>query len=248
MTEAQTVLVELLIAAPIDEVWRALRDPAEIGRWFGWKYPGLKEEIEMIFVGGAEADEPARCIRFPHTGDVFTLESQGDRTIVRLTRAAPAEGTWDDIYDDVVEGWTTFLQQLRFTLGRHARDERRTVYLSGRTRGAGDPNPIDALGFQTLSGTSIGDSYSLTVATGDRLDGSVWFRSKHQIGVTVDTFGDGLLVIATRPATDTSPHGGGMAVLTLYGQDDVAFEACRARWHGWWTSAFELLEAHPVGA
>ena len=246
MAERQALLVELLIDAPLEEVWRALRDPAEIARWFGWKYPGLKEEIDLIFHGGAAADETAHRIRFQHTGDVFSLEREGNRTIVRLTRAAPAEGTWDDIYDDVVEGWRTFLQQLRFTLEHHARDERQTVYLSGRARAAADPLPIDALGLHVLAAVPVGARYSAQAATGDTLHGSVWFRSKHQIVLTVDEFGHGLLAIVRRPAGAGSPHGGGMAVLTFYGLHDGVFETWRARWHAWWAGAFDLIDAHPA--
>jgi hypothetical protein len=246
MTDTHTVLVELLIAAPIDEVWRALREPAEIARWFGWKYPGLKEEIDLIFAADATADDSAHRILFQETGDVFSLESRGDYTIVRLTRAAPVDGTWDDIYDDTVEGWTTFLQQLRFTLERHPRDERRTVYISGRSRASGDPDPLVALGLEALATAQVGGRYTIRVATGDTLHGSIWFRSKHQIGLTADECGDGLLVVARRPATAGSPHGGGMAVLTFYGSGDRDFEAWRERWHAWWIDAFELIESHPA--
>ena len=43
------VVAEVVIAAPADAVWRALREPAEIRRWFGWDYDGLDAEIEFIF-------------------------------------------------------------------------------------------------------------------------------------------------------------------------------------------------------
>ena len=248
MTENQTVLVELLIAAPVDDVWRALRDPEQIARWFGWKYPTLKEEIDYIFFHdtGTVADESTHTIRFSETGDVFSLEPMGDRTIIRLTRAARADGSWDDIYDDIIEGWTTFLQQLRFTLERHAADERRTLYVSGRARAAGDPNQVEALGFGSMTTARVGEAYALTAPTGDRLKGTVWFRSKHQVGVTVDALGDGLLVVARRPPTEKSPHGGGMIVLSAYQLTETEFEAWVARWHLWWSGAYELTDAHPA--
>ena len=37
---------------------------------------------------------------------------------MRVTRAAPA-GSWDGVYDEVNEGWLTFVQQLRFYLERN---------------------------------------------------------------------------------------------------------------------------------
>jgi len=113
------VIIEIVIAAPADAVWRALRDPAEIKRWFGWDYEGAEDEVDEIFVRGATADENARTIDLGEGGR-FELSEQGTRTIVTVTRAAPAGASgWDGIYDEVNEGWLTFLQQLRFMLERH---------------------------------------------------------------------------------------------------------------------------------
>lgn len=44
MKPSDRVIVDILVVAPIDVVWRALREPAEINRWFGWDYPQLAEE------------------------------------------------------------------------------------------------------------------------------------------------------------------------------------------------------------
>jgi uncharacterized protein YndB with AHSA1/START domain len=55
MADAERLLIEVTMAAPVDAVWRALRDPAEIRRWFGWDYDGLDEEIRLILEEGAEA-------------------------------------------------------------------------------------------------------------------------------------------------------------------------------------------------
>lgn len=52
--------------------------------------------------------------------DRFTLAANGEHTIVRLIRSAPVtNASWQGIYDDIVEGWLTFIQQLRFALERH---------------------------------------------------------------------------------------------------------------------------------
>jgi uncharacterized protein YndB with AHSA1/START domain len=60
------VIAEVEVAAPADAVWRALREPAEIRRWFGWDYEGLDEEIRQIFVDGAKADDGAEWFSSPH--------------------------------------------------------------------------------------------------------------------------------------------------------------------------------------
>jgi uncharacterized protein YndB with AHSA1/START domain len=125
------VVVEVVVAAPVEAVWRALRDPAEIRRWFGWQYDeqgGLDEEIRYIFVEHSTADDEAHVLDGGEGGTI-SLEPQGDRTVVRVTRAAPAGG-WEGVYDEVNEGWLTFIQQLRFYLERHAGQERSTLHVS----------------------------------------------------------------------------------------------------------------------
>jgi len=237
MTESRAVVVEVVVAAPIDAVWKALRDPAIIARWFGWSDPGLPDEIEYIFFTHATADDAS--YRLTLDDDEFTLEAQGDQTLVRVTRAAPAGGSWNEIYDDIAEGWRTFVHQLRFAFGRHAGEPRRTIYLSGRTRSQGAPPPPEALGLGAFAEAWPGHSYAIDVATGDRLTGHVWFRSAWQIGLVVDSFGPGLLVAMRRPPTTASPFGGGMIVLTLYGFDEAAHAALTARWRRWFEAAFD---------
>jgi hypothetical protein len=113
------VICEVVIAAPADAVWRALREPSEIRRWFGWDYDGLDAEIEYIFLGEAKADDAERVLDMG-VGGMIALEHRGDATVARVTRAA-GEG-----YDEVNEGWITFIQQLRFYLERHPGRDRRT--------------------------------------------------------------------------------------------------------------------------
>jgi hypothetical protein len=123
------VIVEIEIAASIDTVWAALRDRVEIKRWFGWDYDGLDDEIEFIFFQAPKADDDAHVLDGGPPG-VIALEERGDRTVVRVTRAAPA-GSWDGVYDEINEGWITFFQQLRFYLERHPGQDRRTVHVPG---------------------------------------------------------------------------------------------------------------------
>lgn len=127
---SEPVLFEVVIAAPAETVWRALRDRAEIRRWFGWDYEGIDDEIDMIFFGDdTGVDDDARTLDFGPAGR-FVLEDQGERTVVRLVRAAPAgQDGWDGIYDDINEGWLSFMQQLRFMLERHPGQDRETVHV-----------------------------------------------------------------------------------------------------------------------
>ena len=117
------VIVEIEIAAPVDAVWRALRERDEIKRWFGWEYDGFDEEIDFIFFQASEADDEAKTLDGGPGGRI-ALEARGDRTVVRVTRPEPAGG-----YDEVNEGWLTFIQQLRFYLERHPGQDRRTEHV-----------------------------------------------------------------------------------------------------------------------
>ena len=91
-----------------------MRDPAEIRRWFGWDYEGLEEEIEFIFFQASKADDDAHVID-GGPGGMIALEDAGRPD----GRARHARGGRDGVYDEVNEGWLTFIQQLRFYLERH---------------------------------------------------------------------------------------------------------------------------------
>ena len=228
------VLIEVTLPAPADEVWRALRDPATIRRWFGWDYDGIDDEIRQIFVDGPVASDADRTLTWPG-GDRFAVEPRGTGSVLRVTRAAPAGGAgWDAVYDDVAEGWITFVQQLRFLMTRHPGDERRTVFLSGRPAEAGSPLALATLGLGAVADRPAGDRYDVTLATGERLAGEVWFRSPFQLGLTVDGYGDGLVVVAERPF---APEGA-MLVVTTYGLGADAVAAVDDRWRRWWAPRY----------
>ena len=66
------------------------------------------------------------------------------------------------------------------------------------------------------------------------LSGEVLFRSDLQLGLTVDEWGDGLLLIAQSP----SVPGAASMLLCTYGVD-VAFMAdLESRWSAWWDDHF----------
>lgn len=243
-TESKTtdrVLVEITIAAPVETVWAALREPEQIRRWFGWDADTLNDEIDFIFVKHAEASESTRTIQFGEfqgSADRFELEARGAHTALRVVRTAPVSDTdWESVYDDVTEGWITFVEQLRLALEKHPGAERRTIYLSGKAL-AGQALPSRALAGARLRDDGPGRSYTAQAQTGDTLTGTVWHRSPFQIGLTVEQWGDGLLVVTDRPASPKSPHGGGSVVLTTYGLAEDAFQALQTRWSTWWTSRY----------
>jgi hypothetical protein len=223
-------LVTLPLSAPADEAWRALRDPAIIRSWFGWDYDGLADEIQMIFVDGTEADDDRRTLTWPDQGARFMVEPAGDgASLLRVVWPAAGEG-----FDDVGEGWITFVHQLSFMLARHPDDERRMVWVGGPPRDAG-PLPIAALGLAAVADQPAGSRYEADGPGGERWAGEVWFRSRRQVGLTVDAYGDGLVVLAERPEEPRSA----MVVVSTYGLDDAAFAAVEDRWRTWWAAGFE---------
>jgi uncharacterized protein YndB with AHSA1/START domain len=142
--------VEITVNADRDTVWRAMTDIEQIRQWFGWDYDGIDGEIRYIFVDQMKHEPPARMT--DQDGSWYIeLVAEGPRTIVRVVQPGDLDGTdWDEIYDEIEEGWRTFLEQLRFLLDTRTAGRRRTVFLTG------------------------------TSAAGMQLDGEPWHRSRYQ--------------------------------------------------------------------
>jgi hypothetical protein len=238
--------VEVTVSAPAEVVWRWLRDPDLLEQWHGWQAPGLAGEIRQTFLDGAVEDAAARRLVL-EGGDTVVVLPQGDRSMVRMVRGSrtPQEGAEgepsDDVDDptqegeapddEVTEAWRTFLQQLRFAVERHPADRRRTLHLDGASTGAG---PVaEELHLDDLSSAPGASRYDEHVV-GERLHGRVWFSSATQLGLVVDAWGDGLLVLRHRPASAGEPHGGATAVLSTYGLPDADFADLQGRWRQWW--------------
>ncbi len=212
--------IEVTVAAPVDAVWKALRDKEEIRQWHGWDYHGLDDEIDQIYF--ADVVEDGRTLALGG-GDRFSLAPSGSGTRVVLDRAPLGANPEMDAYrDDITEGWTTFLQQLRFALERRPGAVRRTLYYAGE-----GPDVAALLGI-----ADVEEPYT-THLVGEQVAGEPWFRSANQVGVTVDAWGEGLLIVARTP-----PRGAVMAVLSTYGLDDAAFADLDTRWTTWWASHF----------
>ncbi|MFC6083488.1 SRPBCC family protein [Sphaerisporangium aureirubrum] len=224
-------VIEVTITAPVETVWRALREPELIRRWHGWDFAELDEEVESIYVIGIAADDTARVLTI-QSGDKVTLHPAGDDTLVRLSRAPiGADPEWDTYYDEITEGWYTFLQQLRFALERHDLAERRTLVLEGALEQPGIL--VDALGLHGVAELPQGSPYKAETPAG-RLTGEVWAVAPGQLLLTAQELGDGLAVLAQQSHTSYRPEGGVLILLTTYGLDDTAFAALETRWTSWW--------------
>jgi len=228
-----TPRIEVTIAAPIEDVWQALRDPELIRRWHGWHVDGLDEEIRMIFVDGVVEEHGAYTL-VSGGGDLFSLHPAPGGVLVRITRAPLGTNPWDAYYDDITEGWTTFLHQLRFGLERHGLAPRQTLILDGALA-VPETTLIEALGLTEVAELPVGARYRADLAPGDLVEGAVYARAPHQLLLTVDGLGDGLLVVAQQLPAAHRPNGGVMGLLTAYiGAAD--FAEVEQRWGKWWES------------
>jgi hypothetical protein len=231
MTDDTPVSIEVTIGAPVATVWQWLRDRERIGRWHGWLVDGLDEEIEYIYFEHAkESDQPYTLDL--DNGDRFTLTDDGGATTLRITRAPlGSDPEWDAYYDDITEGWLSFVQQLRFAIERQPARPRRTVFLATDEAG---PRPQDVLGIGELR---PGERVELASAP-TPVAGEAWFAGQRQIGLTVDELGPGLLVMGERPPLASRPDGGAMAIVTTYDLDDEQFAAVREAWSTWWRASY----------
>lgn len=233
------VLIDLTIAAPVETVWAALRDPAQVARWFGWESDSLPAEVDFIFVEHATADEATGVIAFNGTSDRFELTADGAGSRLRVVRAAPADGAaWTDVYEDMTEGWIMFVQQLKFGLEKEGLAPRRTLWMSlpkGEREGL---RPLAALGLANLTGGHVGDAVSITLPTGDTVSGNLWHVSKYQVAVTVDAWAGLLNVHDAGSWTGGGGHGPGAVMITAYGLDEAAFAELEGRWKAWWAERY----------
>jgi uncharacterized protein YndB with AHSA1/START domain len=216
MTEPKRFRVEVAVAAPHDAVWRALTEPEEIRRWFGWDYDGLDEEIRFIFVDHATRVGNER-IEFAEGEDrqAIELEPDGPRVRVRALRRGPADE--DDLrgdrLDEIEEGWRTFLEQLRHQLELHPGEDRRTVRFSG------EAVPADVV-----------------AAVREALPGETWHASRRQWMLATPEHGEALVVVAAREPVDAGAPGPVSLTLVTYELPDDLFAALREAWEGRWAA------------
>lgn len=210
--EMKPFIMEVSIDAPPDAVWRAVSDPAEIRRWFGWEYPGLEEEIKFIFLDDTTQLPPQR-LEFNGMG-TLDIVPDGSRSVVRMVWAGGlADAKWDDLYDGMEEGWRTFFHQLKYYLERRDGQDRRTLYLTGTA-----PAP------------------AVVAALDAAVPGDEWQASRHQRAVVPAADGlDLVSVLSPLPLSSDEPAKVSVTV-SAYGLDEAAFNTVRDEWEARWST------------
>jgi hypothetical protein len=241
--DPRQVVVDITIAAPIDKVWDALRDPELIETWFGWDAPSLAEEIKFIFLDHAAPDAEKRVVQFGEwegSSDCIELTETAGGTRLKLMRAGGAPIDWEGVYEDITQGWINFFQQLRLALELHPGEGRRTIYLSGAAKpGIGEPSA--ALGLKAADYVA-GRPFQARLNMGLNARGLVWYKTHFQTALLVEQFGNGLIVITDMGVAPKRPHGGGSVLITTYGLSESEFAALEARWRGWWDERYGKAE------
>jgi uncharacterized protein YndB with AHSA1/START domain len=240
MGEERT-LVDIAVAASPAEVWRAVRDPALISNWFGWDADSLKEEIDFIFAKGVVKEETGRLLEFGEwegAADRFEIADAGEGARLRvIRRQASFPRDFETAYDEVVEGWIQFVEQLRFLLERNPGGTRRTLRLSG-TADEKHRLPSNALGIDGLRDAARGSRYVAELPVGERIEGTIWHEGRHQLGLTVEGWNDALLIVVDRPKSEAAPYGGGAMTLTSFGMEPAVFAAIEGELRLWWNGRY----------
>jgi hypothetical protein len=225
--------LSVVINSDAQQVWTMLREPSKVAQWHGWEADDQAAEINEIYFSPKVVEGADHTSLVVDGGDIFTLKPVPTGTEVSVTRAAIDHNSeWAAWDEDITQGWLTFLQQLRFALERHPHGKRKTLFFSVPGR---DGSAIEKLGLSDVP--APGEPYSLTLATGEEVSGKVWFRSNHQVGLTVHSYaehGEGLVIVADQPAIpDIRPDGGSLVIVSTYDLGAHQLEAIRNYWDKW---------------
>lgn len=235
--------LSVVINADARQVWEMLREPARVAQWHGWDADDLAAEINEIYFNDDVVEAPDHTQLTLHGGDVFELEPVPEGTLVKVTRAGVDHNSeWAAWDEDITQGWLTFLQQLRFALERHPHGKRHTLFFEFP---GGSGSTIDKLGLSETP--KPGEPYQLILATGEEISGKVWFRSQHQVGLTVHSYaehGEGLLIVADQPVIEeVRPDGGAMVIASTYDLGAHQLESIESLWDGWRAENYPTSQA-----
>lgn len=220
MTDVVGREFEWQVESDLDTVWRALTTPEGLATWYVSNAEvDAREGGELkvdwgtgpFAMGSFEAVDPPHRLKLVYGGDQvgaeeWLLSHEGGVTYVRLIHSLPVEDgkTWDDVYPDIVRGWSLFMGTLQWVTGTVGELGRRSeVRLGDIAKGAWD-RVIEALDLHgtPAAGATIAldglphadvligvDDYSLLLAFADRATLLVDVEGPHLYTLAA-TYGD----------------------------------------------------------
>jgi uncharacterized protein YndB with AHSA1/START domain len=191
---------------------------------------------------GASAPGPADAERRRLTVDWY-IEGREGRTVLRLVHSGFGhDASWDSEYDGTRRGWIFELSSLRQYLEKHAGRDRAAFWVQrpfapgaagawARMTGAGG-----LFSSGSVAGLGVGDRCSLTMATGERLEGRAILNAPPvEFAATVENLGDAMMRFGFEDC------GGGPVAhlwLSLWGRPKSEAQAIEERWRGLMTRLF----------
>lgn len=194
----RTFDLSLEIGAPVDAVWKALTDAAELSNWFPLDArvkPGKGGSIFISWGPGCEGEapitvwEPNRRFQwteqFTPKGQTepvpvtieYTLESKGGSTVLRLVHSGFGRGEgWDGFYDSISRGWKFELRGLRHYLHHHRGQKREVIWVRKPIKLSPEDAARRIIGAEgkvlrgPIDKMTEGDAYRLEVVGGEALD------------------------------------------------------------------------------
>jgi len=129
------------IAAPVDEVWKALTDGKELANWFPLEArvtPGVGGKIFLSWGPDCEGEaeivawEPGKKFASKESMALieWTLEARAGKTLLRIVQSAfVGNEDWEnEWFESTNYGWGFMLASLRWALERHKGEERKVAW------------------------------------------------------------------------------------------------------------------------
>jgi uncharacterized protein YndB with AHSA1/START domain len=249
------------VDAPADAVWRAITEADELTQWFPAEArvtPGVGGSIWLSWGPGTEGEAPITAWDPGHRlqwtesrGPVklavdFHLETEGDRTVVRLVQSGFGDNPeWDDEFHMTDGGWSYFVAHLKWYLERHRGTRRELIAFReplSLSRAEAFLRLVGPTGLSTddrLSALEPGTPYRTSMALGDPLSGVVVASSPDtfQLGLTIDALDHAILFVEIEPAPSGARAG---FWLSTYGLGPERVAHTRARFERLYRGALSL--------
>jgi uncharacterized protein YndB with AHSA1/START domain len=132
---------EIEIAAPVDEVWKALTESKELVKWFSLEAqvtPGVGGKIFLSWGANCEGEaeivawEPGKTFAWKENIALveWTLQARGGRTLLRLAQSGfLGNEDWENEWFESTDyGWGFMLLSLQWALEHHRGENRQVAW------------------------------------------------------------------------------------------------------------------------